>query len=163
MQIRKADITDIPTIQSIAALTWPHAYADVLTTKQVSYMLNLMYNTAVLTKQMTEEGQYFLLAIVHDKPIGFAGFSAYEQNTWKLHKLYVLPLQQQSGVGKKLLHEAECIAKEQGATSLILNVNRNNKAKDFYSHLGYAIHAVGDFDIGQGFFMNDYIMKKVLD
>lgn len=162
MEIRKTDIGDIPTIQNLAALTWPHAYADVLAAKQVSYMLNMMYSKEALTKQMQEGGHTFLLAIAHEKPIGFAGFAPYENNTWKLHKLYVLPFQQHSGVGKKLLHEAEAFAIKQGAHSIILNVNRNNKAKDFYSHLGYHIHDSGDFEIGQGFFMNDYIMKKVL-
>jgi len=162
MEIRKANIHDIAAIQHIAALTWPHAYADVLTAKQVSYMLNMMYSTAVLTKQMQEEGHTFLIAMVNEKPIGFAGFSPYENDTWKLHKLYVLPFQQQSGTGKKLLLATEKIATALGATNMILNVNRNNKAKDFYSHLGYHIHDSGDFNIGQGYFMNDYIMKKEL-
>jgi diamine N-acetyltransferase len=160
MEIRKAEIADIATIQHIAALTWPHAYADVLTAKQVSYMLHMMYSTNVLTKQMQEENHLFLLAKNKDIAIGFAGFSPYEKDTWKLHKLYVLPFQQQTGTGKKLLQKVEKHAKEHGADSILLNVNRQNKAKDFYMHLGYHIHDSGDFNIGQGFFMNDYIMKK---
>ena len=42
-----------------------------------------------------------------------------------------------------------------------LNVNRNNKALDFYYRMGMRKDRQGDFDIGNGFFMNDYIM--VLD
>jgi GNAT superfamily N-acetyltransferase len=125
-------------------------------------MLHMMYSTEILTKQMQEENHRFLLAKNNDTTIGFAGFSPYEKETWKLHKLYVLPFQQQTGTGKKLLQEVEKQAKENGAASILLNVNRQNKAKDFYMHLGYHIHDSGDFSIGQGFFMNDYIMKKKL-
>ena len=39
-----------------------------------------------------------------------------------------------------------------------LNVNRNNKALQFYQHLGMEKVAEGDFHIGNGYYMNDYIM-----
>ena len=40
-----------------------------------------------------------------------------------------------------------------------LNVNRNNKALGFYLHMGMKKASEGDFDIGNGFYMNDYIMS----
>ena len=39
-----------------------------------------------------------------------------------------------------------------------LNVNRNNPSIGFYHHLGLRILRQGDFHIGNGFYMNDYIM-----
>jgi GNAT superfamily N-acetyltransferase len=39
-----------------------------------------------------------------------------------------------------------------------LNVNRNNPSIGFYHHLGLHILRQGDFHIGNGFYMNDYIM-----
>ena len=39
-----------------------------------------------------------------------------------------------------------------------LNVNRNNPAINFYSRFGFKILRQGDFHIGNGFYMNDYIM-----
>ena len=39
-----------------------------------------------------------------------------------------------------------------------LHVNRYNKAVDFYRHLGLEVLRVGDYPIGNGYFMNDYIM-----
>jgi len=46
-----------------------------------------------------------------------------------------------------------------GGTRIELNVNRNNKAVSFYEHLGMKIARQGDFPIGKGFYMNDYIMS----
>jgi ribosomal protein S18 acetylase RimI-like enzyme len=162
MTIRPAIVSDIPGIQMIAALTWPHAYADILTPRQVEYMLRMMYNHATLENQMTKEGHEFFVAETEDKILAFAGCSPYENGVWKLHKLYVLPFQQKSGLGKSLLQFVEKVASEAGAEALVLNVNRQNNANAFYKHLGFEIDSIGDFDIGAGFFMNDYVMKKKL-
>jgi Acetyltransferase (GNAT) family. len=43
-----------------------------------------------------------------------------------------------------------------------LNVNRNNGAVGFYEKMGFKIDRSGDFDIGNGYYMNDYIMIKEL-
>lgn len=45
-----------------------------------------------------------------------------------------------------------------GKIRIELNVNRFNKAVSFYEHIGMYLDRQGDFPIGRGFFMNDYIM-----
>ncbi|MGZ8545109.1 MAG: GNAT family N-acetyltransferase, partial [Flavisolibacter sp.] len=47
-----------------------------------------------------------------------------------------------------------------GATVLRLNVNRNNSARSFYEKLGFEMIGEEDIDIGNGYFMNDYVMEK---
>ena len=64
--------------------------------------------------------------------------------------------------GKLLLQHAEVLAGEKGGTTLQLQVNRYNKAKHFYEKLGYTVAYQKDFDIGAGFFMNDFVMEKKL-
>jgi hypothetical protein len=39
-------------------------------------------------------------------------------------------------------------------------VNRYNKARAFYEKLGFVVIDEKDFDIGNGYFMNDYVMEK---
>ena len=42
-----------------------------------------------------------------------------------------------------------------------LQVNRSNfKAINFYFKKGFVIESAADFDIGNGFFMNDFVMIK---
>jgi ribosomal protein S18 acetylase RimI-like enzyme len=53
--------------------------------------------------------------------------------------------------------------REKGGTALRLNVNRHNTAKSFYEKLGFIITGTEDADIGNGFFMNDYVMEKQLN
>jgi GNAT superfamily N-acetyltransferase len=165
IQLRKATADDITAIQYIACLTWPVAYHNILAPGQVSYMLNMMYSQEVLHKQMTREGHQFWLGFVNNVPSGFAGFSPEneEHHVWKLHKLYVLPGLQKTGLGKLLLQKAEEEARANGAQWIKLQVNRNNNASAFYHKHGFVIAEEKDFDIGNGFLMEDYVMEKGLD
>jgi hypothetical protein len=43
-----------------------------------------------------------------------------------------------------------------------LNVNRHNRAVTFYEHMGMHKDREGDFPIGEGYYMNDYIMQMTL-
>ena len=44
-----------------------------------------------------------------------------------------------------------------------LNVNRSNRALHFYERMGMRRLREGDFPIGGGFYMNDYIMGLDLE
>ncbi len=164
--INKAVVEDIPVIQQIVYKTWPVAYENILSETQLKYMLLLIYSTDALKKQF-QEGQQFYISESNNKPVGFAAFGLYETNNsntiYKLHKLYVLPETQGKGTGKTLLEFVIDNVKKLNAASLILNVNRNNKAIDFYKKMCFTIINEEDVDIGNGYFMNDYIMElKIL-
>ena len=159
--IRPALFSDIPFIQNIAYNTWPSAYGAILTQQQIDYMLNWFYSEKELEEQMKNQHLFFI-ALQNFIPVGFAAFSAISASISKLHKLYVIPSEQKTGAGKALLHTVEQVAQSKGATRLQLNVNRHNVAKSFYEKNRFSIVEEVNIDIGQGFFMNDYVMEKDL-
>ncbi|HWW43415.1 GNAT family N-acetyltransferase [Pedobacter sp.] len=158
--LRKAKEQDIPLIREIAAITWGPTYVPIIGQEQVDYMLEKMYNDGVLLEQMMQ-GHAFLIAEIGKKDMGFAGYSItdHDNKVYKLHKLYVLPEAHGKGVGKFLINEIVNAIREAGGKKLELNVNRENKAKDFYERAGFQIKETVDLDIGNGFFMNDYVME----
>ncbi len=175
MHIRPATVSDIATIQHVASLTWPVAYADILSPGQMGYMLNKMYSARELQKQMEEDGHLFFIAEQEGNAVGYAGCSLYTDSNpvgfknlegltevWKLHKLYVLPGIQKTGTGKALMQKAIDTAISNNASHFILNVNRHNPAYQYYLSKGFEVIEEGDFEIGAGFFMNDYAMVKRL-
>lgn len=161
--LRKAKEEDIETIQSLARRTWPKAYSAIISAEQIEYMLDKMYNKGELLSQL-QQGHTFLIAEGGQADLGFAGFSIHDtdQRIYKLHKLYVLPEAHGKGVGKILINEVVNQIKDLGGTALQLNVNRENKAADFYKKGGFIIKETVDLDIGNGFLMNDYVMEKQL-
>lgn len=153
---------DLSGIRAIAHEVWPIAYSDVISSKQIDYMLNLMYSDEALLHQMQEENCEFILLSVNDEWAGFASYSEVEKQTYKLHKLYVLTKMQGTGLGKMLLDEVEKRARTKGGRTLLLQVNKNNKAKYFYERNGFVVDHELVVDIGNGFVMDDYVMKKLI-
>jgi ribosomal protein S18 acetylase RimI-like enzyme len=163
--IKRAAFSDLPVIHELAHRIWPDAYSEILSPEQLKYMLEQIYSLASLENQFLAWKHTFILILDNDTPVGFASFSPKEKNMkiYRLHKIYVLPQQQGSGTGKLLLAHIINSIKSLGATFLELNVNRNNKARLFYEKQGFTIVGEEDIDIGQGYFMNDYVMKLALE
>jgi ribosomal protein S18 acetylase RimI-like enzyme len=155
--IRKAEKNDIQTIHQLAHAIWPHAYQKILSQQQLNYMLKLIYSESSLQKQF-DEAHNFLIAEENNMSIAFADYGLLKDDIYKLHKIYVLSSQQGKGIGKILIDHIIAKVKEKKASALVLNVNRNNKAKQVYEHLGFKVIGEEDIDIGEGYFMNDYIM-----
>jgi diamine N-acetyltransferase len=164
MEIKKAGIGDISTIQQLAENIWPTAYKKIISAKQLRYMLDLIYSETALTAQI-EKGHQFILVIENDIPIGFASYSQkneVETTTFRLHKIYVLPNSPTKGIGSFLLSYICNESIKQSAKLLELNVNKYNPAIQFYLKKGFTVLRDEVIDIGEGYVMNDYVMVLIL-
>jgi ribosomal protein S18 acetylase RimI-like enzyme len=159
--IRHASLNDIELIRTLALRIWPHTYSPILSQAQIQYMLRRMYSHAALKQQMIS-GHQFILVYNAGVPIGFASYSETDPCIYKLHKIYLLPRQQGRGSGRFVIDQVIREIQPKGALALRLNVNRHNAARGFYEKLGFTILGTEDIDIGEGYFMNDYIMEKKL-
>lgn len=161
MNIRLATALELPILESLARAIWPHTYADIITKEQMDFMLNWMYSTETLLKQQKAGHEFYILQ-KDDLDIGFLAIEQ-EGAELKVNKIYVLPSQQGIGAGKKLMDKAIERANAKLCSHIFLQVNRANKAKFFYDKLGFTIRREEKFDIGHGFFMDDYVMELKVD
>jgi len=162
MEISKVGIESIPIIQQIAKITWAIAYKEIITNEQLEYMLDKMYSAESLQNQIQVQEHQFILAHFENKPVGFASFNVKQsipEKIVKLNKIYVGPSQHGKGIGKSLLQFIMNEISLEKVKYLELNVNRQNTAIGFYKKLGFTIVAEEDISIGNGFFMNDYVMQ----
>ncbi|WP_118972312.1 GNAT family N-acetyltransferase [Taibaiella koreensis] len=162
--IHEASPLEVEVIRSLIQRIWKPTYKEILSDDQMDYMLERMYDAGTLQQQM-QQGHTFLILSADRTPLGFAGFEYDypEAGTCKLHKIYLLPETQGQGMGKMLLNAVAESAVANGQQRLLLNVNRYNKALDFYRHYGFEIVGEEDIDIGKGYFMNDYLMGLSLE
>lgn len=157
-----ADEEDIRSIQNLARVTFPATYSSIISAEQIDFMMDMMYSETVLRREL-EGGVTFLMLLADETPAGFVSFGKQDdEGLFHLHKIYLLPEFQGLGYGREMFLEAEKEMRAQGAKAFELNVNRHNKALDFYKKMGMSIDRSGDLDIGGGFYMNDYIMRKEL-
>lgn len=160
LHIKHANITDIPLIQELTFKIWPQTYAAIISKEQIEYMLDMMYSEPSLIKQLSE-GCVYILIYENKKAVGFASYQQVDAKIFKLDKIYILKSQQGKGIGKFVIDYILDTLKNKGGHSLRLQMNRQNKnAKLFYDSIGFEIIDEANFDIGNGYFMNDYIMEK---
>lgn len=162
--ITPATEAQLSIVQTIAYQTWPTTFAAILSPTQIDYMLEMMYSTDSLKTQLNDKNHVFLLAQERDTG-NYMGFLSYELNyekapKTKIHKIYLLPASQGKGVGKQLIDAVAELAKANQNNTLSLNVNRHNKAIQFYERMGFSHVANETIDIGNGFIMDDYVMEK---
>ncbi len=163
--IRPAGTEDIPAIRSIAQETWPHAYYPaILSAEQLEYMLQLLYSEQALNEAMTKKNQHFFVLEMDGTPVGFASCTPHHARSTVTHlnKLYVRPSVQGTGAGHELLAHVIAYAGEQHDKLVELNVNKRNKAIDFYERHGFRIAREEVIDIGHGYVMDDYVMSRVI-
>ena len=176
MMLRTATLTDRSLIRSISERTWPSTYGHIISQEQIDFMLDWMYSDTSLEKQM-KTGCEFYIANLNGYDVGFCSVSpeaekeegkeeednstekAKGAKAHKLNKLYVLPAAQGTGAGKALLNKAIEVSKAAGSSSLFLQVNKQNDAYTFYLKHGFVKEQEFKFDIGNGFFMDDYVMR----
>lgn len=161
ISITKATVADLRNIAEIAHKTWPLTYGEILSPAQLEYMLNAFYSDSALQTNI-ENGQEFILAKEENTTLGFASFEHHYEdgNTTKIHKIYILPETQGKGIGKLLIDAIAQFAKENHSNTLLLNVNRFNKALTFYQKLGFEIIEEIDIELDFGYLMEDYVMGK---
>lgn len=165
MKLIKATEKNIPLIQDLAKRSWENAYAEILSQEQMKYMLENMYSEIEISAHLKNSNYHYYL--IYDEKTndydGFIGFeNHYEENTTKLHRIYLVPESKGKGLGKKTLEFLNEKVKESGDNRVILNVNKHNSARKFYQSQGYKVYDEGVFDIGNGFVMDDFLMEILL-
>ncbi|MBS7564328.1 GNAT family N-acetyltransferase [Mucilaginibacter sp. Bleaf8] len=163
VKIREAAPADATLIVDLAQQTWWPTYSEILSDEQITYMLQTIYNPAKIEQQIATGEQHYLILEEDSQPVGFAAYSPREENPeiYKLHKLYCLPQTQGKGYGKLLINTVAEKVRQAGKHILELNVNRYNKALNFYEKMGFIIAYEEDIAIGP-YWMNDFVMRKEL-
>ncbi len=174
LEIHKASDDDIDIIQGLAEIAFRETYRPILSQEQIDYMMRWMYSVDSLQCQMVEKENVFFILSVDGTDAGYLSMERHKSPpadlegfiVYNLQKLYILPEYQGLGCGSALLSFAEeqmrLMSGTASRTCYELNVNRHNSAVSFYQRHGLHIVREGDFAIGNGFYMNDFIMRKEL-
>lgn len=157
IQFKGATADDVALIEQLAKKIWHEHYPSIITVEQIDFMLADRYSAAAVNEGM-QRGEVFYLAYADDEPVGYASVEL-KGDYYYLHKFYIDVAKHRGGIGgnffKYILQQIDL------SKPVKLQVNRQNiKAINFYFKNGFIIEATGDFDIGGGYFMNDFIMVR---
>lgn len=150
----------INIIVSLARSIWTEHYVPIIGQEQVDYMLAKFQSAEAIELQIKEEGYSYFLIYSGDRPVGYLGTKR-KNNELFLSKLYVLESERGKGIGRTGVDflAAECLGN--GLEYITLTVNKNNlRTIHAYEKMGFDIYGEMIGDIGSGYVMDDFLMRK---
>jgi ribosomal protein S18 acetylase RimI-like enzyme len=163
MKLVKANSENIQIIIELTKKIWPVAYGKILTMAQLDYMIDKFYNETALLELIDKGHVFYLAQDDNGKEVGFVSYELNsELNKTKIHKIYVLPETQGTGLGRQFFELVKEKAIENHQSAIFLNVNKYNNAIHFYTKLGFTKIKGEVIDIGNGYVMDDYVMEVVI-
>jgi len=154
--------SDIQIIAHLAHEIWTEHYTPIIGSAQVEYMIEKFQSVAAIKEQIGDGVEYHLVRYQGDS----AGYiSAYKKKeSLFLSKIYVLSSLRGKGIGKTMMNFISERAHQLSCENITLTVNKyNTNSINAYKRMGFLIVEPIVIDIGNGFIMDDYLMKKALE
>lgn len=150
----------IAAVASLAHEIWNRHFVPIIGQAQVDYMLEKYQSGEAIRSQIDSGAAYFLsqkggvyvgyLCLVPDEPPG----------KMMISKIYVLSEFRGNGIASGFFEFTKKQCAERSLSVIWLTVNKNNsQAVQWYEKRGFRIKDKVKKDIGNGFFMDDYIME----
>ena len=154
--------SDIADLVALARAIWYRHYPDIISVEQIEYMLNQRYHPDLIRTQLASGRAWWDKLVSSDAMIAFSSCELSDHpGEMKLDKIYVRYDLRGQGFGSRLIRSVEAHALAAGCKRLSLQVNKNNhSAIEAYRHNGFTVAQSAKFDIGNGFYMDDYVMAK---
>lgn len=157
-----ADNSQIHRLACLAQEIWEEYYPSIITREQIAYMIEAFQSPHAIEQQIQEGMRYYLLS-QEGKDIGYIGFIEEADGRLFLSKIYLARDFRNKGNGGEAFKFIAEQARKNGCKKIWLTVNKNNKATiDKYLKIGFTITESVKKDIGQGFYMDDFVMEYVL-
>ncbi len=153
--------SDIEIVSMLAKEIWEEHYIPLIGSSQVEYMLDKFQSHKAIRSQIIEGHEYYLAKYENE----YSGYAALvvdnEKSTIKISKLYTLGSVRGKGLGLAIMEYIENKCRSEGISALWLTVNKyNHNSIAWYKNRGFKVIRDEKTDIGNGYYMDDYVMEK---
>lgn len=143
----------IRKVSNLAKIIWHEAYTKTLINEQIEYMINKFQSENVIKEQIKDNHHYYL---IYQDEIAIGFFSFTVDDYIFLSKIYILKEYRKKGHATKVINFLK-----NKKRPIKLRVNKNNTvAITSYEKLGFIKTDEVKSAIGEGFYMDDYIMIR---
>jgi ribosomal protein S18 acetylase RimI-like enzyme len=149
----------ISRVAQLAKDIWEEYYPAIISQGQIAYMIDTFQSPAAIESQIAEGMQYYL-TVTDGEEIGYLAYTAEQGNVLFLSKIYITRDFRNKGKGREAFEFITQQASNSCCNKIWLTVNKHNKAAiDKYLKIGFTITESVKKEIGNGFYMDDYVME----
>ena len=141
IEIRKAALSDLESLQIIGKQTFTETFAAVNTAENLSNYIAQSFNAEQVAKELTNPESFFYLAVLDTKIIGYlkinfgkAQTELLNKDAMEIHRIYVLQEYHGKKVGQLFVDHVLEIAHQRQVEYIWLGVwEENHRALSFYT------------------------------
>lgn len=157
-EIKRIEKKEIEELSRIASAVVKEHFDPLIGAAQNDYMISKFQSVEAISEQFAHGYRYYWV-LRNGERVGFFAFFPKEGKMY-LSKFYVLSAFRGHHLAKKMFEYIVTETCNEGLPAIFLNVNRGNAdVIAIYKHLGFTIIREEKNDIGQGFYMDDYVME----
>ena len=161
LPVRSED--EIRMVAKLAYEIWNEHYVPIIGQDQVSYMVDKFQSFEAISVQIKEDKYDYYIINQAFEPSGYIGINMSGEELF-ISKFYVVRNKRGKGLGRKGIEFIIKRAKESGTKTLSLTVNKENvNSIKAYEQMGFKNFGPIVTDIGEGFIMDDFVMKYFID
>ena len=150
---------DFKHLEPFAASIWEQHYTPIIGADQVTFMLD-KYQSAQAMFDQFSVGYKYALVIFGGQKAGYFAFDGKAKKEVFISKLYIHKDFRRRGLGKYILDFIAKEARSLGCAAMTLSVNKDNSDSiQFYISYGFQTIKAQKVAIGEGFYMDDYVMS----
>ena len=143
LAIRTADVGDATAIAAIGQVAFPAVHDSIIGPEATASVVEQTYSidalTACITRCATGNDAHFLVADEGGRVVGYLHYDC-DGAKPELHRIYVAPDRERSGIGSALLRELHARLSP-GTTYVLLVAEQNTAARAFYERQGFVLVA----------------------
>lgn len=163
---------EIKTLSELAFEIWHEYWTVILDEAQISYMVEKFQSYDAISRQIRNDNYTYKIIRYNGENAGYFGICPKNKKAWEspcddinfdylfLSKLYLKKGYRRKGIGAEAFSEIKRIAAEMGLGFIYLTVNKQNtNTIKAYEKWGFETVESVVTQVGQGFVMDDYIMR----
>ena len=163
MSIEFAPVKTTEQIQELAELAseiWHEYFPCLLTEEQITYMVDRFQSVRAISDQIEKQDYEYFILFDNEEMVGYLGIQPQEGSLF-LSKIYLRAPYRGKGYASQAFAFIEQICRDRALEAIWLTVNKGNEqAINAYRAKGFRVIREQKVDIGNGFFMDDYVMQK---
>lgn len=151
------NLKEIEELSKLATGIVREHFDPIIGKAQNDYMIE-KFQSAEAIREQIKHGYLYYMVKHEGRNVGFLAVCSRTDSLY-LSKFYLLKEERGKGYARDMLSFVVSLAGRMGFTAITLNVNRNNDAIYAYEKMGFVKIREEKNDIGQGFFMDDYVYE----
>lgn len=163
MKYKKVCLEDKEAIASLSAFATKivkQHFDPIIGATQNDYMISKFQSVSAITEQIAMGYRYYFV-VQNQENVGFMAFCP-KNGKMYLSKFYVDSGYRGKGISSKMFQFVKQETIKEKLPAIFLNVNKSNtEVIHIYEHLGFCNVREEQNDIGNGYFMDDFVLEYV--